>query len=501
MSWVMRKRIHQIELFIKFPHDVQNELLLKLLDTAKNTEWGKKYDFENIKTYNDFKNKIPISYYNDLEKDITRLRQGEENIFWPTSSKWFAKSSGTSGSKSKYIPVTNESLIDCHFKGGKDMLALYCENYPKTTIFNGKSVIMGGSHEPSLSQSVKDGDLSAIIVENLPFWVNIHQTPNKEIRLMNNFEEKIKRMAVITAKEDVTNISGVPSWILVLFEEILKNTGAKNIQEVWPNMQLYMHGGINFTPYKEQYKKQFPNSINYLETYNASEGFFGIQDKKKSDEMLLMLDYGIFYEFIPMEDFSFQNAIPIWEVKKNKNYALVITTNAGLWRYIIGDTITFTSISPYRIKITGRTTQFINAFGEELIVENANQALKAACQLTDSVIKEYTVAPIFMSQNKKGAHEWFIEFVKEPLNKHDFIKLLDENLKKLNSDYEAKRNKNMALEAPILNVVSQGFFYNWMKKNNKLGRQFKIARLNNNRDLVNSMFKNETLSLKSYKLN
>jgi hypothetical protein len=501
MSWVMRKRIHQIELFMKYPHDIQNELLFNLLQTAKETEWGLKYDFENIKTYEEFKKRIPISDYNDLRDDIERLRKGENNILWPSPSKWFAKSSGTSGSKSKYIPVTQESLIDCHFKGGKDMLSMYCENYPDTTIFNGKSVIMGGSHEPSLSKQTKDGDMSAIIVENLPFWVNVHQTPNKEIRLMNDFEEKIKQMAKITSKEDVTNISGVPSWILVLFDQILQETGAKNMQEVWPNMQLYMHGGINFDPYREQFKQHFPKPINYLETYNASEGFFGIQDQKNSDEMLLMLDYGIFYEFIPMDDFSYQNAIPIWKVQKDKNYALIISTNAGLWRYLIGDTITFTSTSPYRIKITGRTTQFINAFGEELIVENANQALKISCKLTNSIIKEFTVAPIFMNKGEKGAHEWFIEFEKEPTNKKEFLHILDENIKKLNSDYEAKRNKNLALEPPILNVVPTGYFYNWMKENNRLGRQFKIARLHNNREFVDSMFKNQTLSLKSYKFN
>lgn len=499
MSWVMRKRIHQIELFIKYPHDIQNELLFNLLQTAKKTEWGIKYGFEKIKTYEEFKKRVPISDYNDLRHDIDRLRKGENNILWPSPSKWFAKSSGTTGSKSKYIPVTQESLIDCHFKGGKDMLSMYCENYPNTTIFNGKSVIMGGSHEPSLSKKTQDGDMSAIIVENLPFWVNVHQTPNKEIRLMNDFEEKIKQMAKIISNENVTNISGVPSWILVLFTQILKETGAKNMQEVWPNMQLYMHGGINFEPYREQFKQHFPKPINYLETYNASEGFFGIQDQKNSDEMLLMLDYGIFYEFIPMDDFPNQNAIPIWEVEKDKNYALVISTNAGLWRYLIGDTITFTNTSPYRIKITGRTTQFINAFGEELIVENANQALKVSCELTDSIIKEFTVAPIFMNQGKKGAHEWFIEFEKEPNDKIEFLQILDENIKKLNSDYEAKRNKNLALEPPILNMVPPGYFYNWMKKNNRLGRQFKVARLNNNRKFVDSMFKNQTLSLKSYK--
>jgi hypothetical protein len=442
---------------------------------------------------------VPISNYNDFKTDIDRLRKGETNILWPTKSKWFAKSAGTSSTKSKFIPVTQESLMDCHFKGGKDMLSLYCNNYPRTKIFGGKSVIMGGSHEPSLTKQTKEGDLSAIIVENLPFWVNMHQTPNKKIRLMYDFEKKIESMANIVAKKDVTNISGVPSWILVLFNQIIKNTGAKNMQEIWPNMELYMHGGINFCPYKPQFQHHFPNSINYLETYNASEGFFGIQDQKNSSEMLLMLDYGIFYEFIPMDNFSNENAIPIWEVQQDKNYAMVISTNAGLWRYLIGDTITFTNIKPYRIKITGRINQFINAFGEELIIENAITALNTACKKTDSIIKEFTAAPLYMNKKNKGTHEWYIEFSKEPSNKETFLQILDNQLKKLNSDYEAKRHKNMALSSPILNIVEKDFFYNWMKKNNRLGRQFKIPRLSNDRKIIDSM-KNQSLSLKSYKI-
>ena len=500
MSWVMRSRIPQIEHFINYPYEVQKKWLIQLIKKAKDTEWGIRYGYKDIDSYQKFKTNIPISTYNDLYEDISRLRKGEQNILWPTKSKWFAKSSGTSGSKSKFIPVTQESLIDCHFKGGKDMLSLYCNNYPSTSIFNGKSVIMGGSHEPSLSNKTNEGDLSAIIVENLPFWVNLHQTPNKNIRLMYDFEKKIEKMAQIVASKNVTNISGVPSWILVLFNKIIENTGAKNMQELWPNMELYMHGGINFSPYKPQFKHHFPNNINYLETYNASEGFFGIQDQKNNKEMLLMLDYGIFYEFIPMDDYSFENAIPIWEVEKGKNYAMIISTNAGLWRYLIGDTVTFTNTKPFRVKITGRINQFINAFGEELIIENTNNALKLTCTKTESIVKEYTVAPIFMNKKEKGAHEWFIEFEKEPKDFHFFIKCLDRELKNLNSDYEAKRSKNMALKAPILNVLEKGFFYNWMKENNRLGRQFKVPRLSNDRKVVDSILKNNTLSLNSYKI-
>ena len=489
MSWVMRKRIHQIELFVKYPHDVQQDWLENLISTAQQTEFGKKYRFNEISDYTTFRERVPLSTYEDMSPFIERLRQGEENILWPTESKWFAKSSGTSGHRSKYIPVTKESLKDCHFKGGKDMLSLYCYNYPDTQVFNGKSVIMGGSHEPSISTNKKDGDLSAIIVDNLPFWVNIHQTPNKDIRLMNDFEKKIQHMALITANEDVRTISGVPSWMLVLFHKILEVKGLENISQVWPNLELYMHGGVSFTPYKNQFEKLIPKGINYLETYNASEGFFGIQDQKNSDEMLLMLDYGIFYEFIPQEDFNRKKAIPLWEVEKGKSYAMVISTNAGLWRYLIGDTVMFTSVSPYRIKINGRVGQFINAFGEELIMDNAEKAIQQACLKTDANINEYTAAPLYMKDGSQGAHEWILEFNKAPNDIHTFVEELDQALKELNSDYAAKRNNNLALKKPIVHTVDYGFFYQWMKSQRKLGRQFKVPRLANNRKHVESIFK------------
>ena len=489
MSWVMRKRIHQIDLFVKYPHDVQHDWFETLIEKAEHTEWGKKYAYKEIKSYASFNERVPISNYEDLAPYIERLRKGEENILWPSESRWFAKSSGTSGHRSKFIPVTKESLKDCHFKGGKDMLSLYCFNYPETQVFNGKSVIMGGSHEPSLSTHKKDGDLSAIIVDNLPFWVNIHQTPNKDIRLMNDFEKKIQQMAAITSDEDVRTISGVPSWMLVLFNKILEIKNAKDIREVWPNLELYMHGGVSFMPYRNQFEKLVPKGLNYLETYNASEGFFGIQDQKNSDEMLLMLDYGIFYEFIPIENIMQREAIPLWEVEQGKTYAMVISTNAGLWRYLIGDTVIFTNTNPYRIKITGRVGQFINAFGEELVMSNAEKAIQIVCDKTQANVNEYTAGPKYMTDSKQGAHEWVFEFNNKPDDMEQFIRLLDENLKMLNSDYAAKRNKDLALTMPIVHTVEHGFFYKWMKSQGKLGRQFKVPRLANDRNNLESIFK------------
>ena len=481
MSWMMRKRMHQIDLFRKYPHEVQEEWLHKLINNGGKTDFGKQHGFENIQNYEQFKTKIPINTYKDLENSIKSTRQGLQNVLWPSKTKWFAKSSGTSGSKSKFIPVTEESLIDCHFKGGKDMLSIYCDNYPETTIFNGKSLILGGSHEASLNDNGKEGDLSAIIMDNLPFWVNIHRTPSKDIALMNDFEAKIEKIANISSKENVTNIAGVPSWMLVLFKRILEKTGAKHMQEVWPNLELYMHGGVSFSPYRKKFEELLPNGVNYLETYNASEGFFGIQDKHNSEEMLLMLDYGIFYEFIPMDEYDLQNAVPIWGVEQGKNYALVISTNAGLWRYLIGDTIAFTNTKPYRFKITGRTSQFLNTFGEELIIDNTDKALSIACQKTNSNVLEYTVAPIYMQSQKKGGHEWIIEFESAPKNLDFFTYALDDALKSVNSDYEAKRFKDMALQEPKIHLAKKNLFYQWMKNQGKLGRQFKVPRLSNER--------------------
>lgn len=496
MSWVMRKRMHQIDLFRKYPHEVQEEWLEKLISTAQNTVFGKQHDFASIQNYEQFKAQVPISKYEDLENAITNIRQGKQNVLWPSETKWFAKSSGTSGSKSKFIPVTEESLIDCHFKGGKDMLSIYCDNHPETTVFNGKSLILGGSHEASLNEEGKEGDLSAIIMDNLPLWVNIHRTPSKDIALMNDFEAKIEKIANISSQENVTNIAGVPSWMLVLFKHILKKTGAKHMHEVWPNLELYMHGGVSFTPYRELFEQLLPNGVNYLETYNASEGFFGIQDKDNSEEMLLMLDYGIFYEFIPIDNYNFENAIPIWKIEKDKNYALVISTNAGLWRYLIGDTITFTETQPYRFKITGRISQHLNTFGEELMIDNTDKAIAIACQKTNANVLEYSVAPIYMQEGEKGGHEWMIEFEKTPDNLEFFTYTLDDALKSVNSDYEAKRFKNMALQEPKIHLAQKGLFYQWMKNQGKIGRQFKVPRLSNERKHLDSLLKlnNDTLN-------
>lgn len=496
MSWVMRKRMHQIDLFRKYPHEVQKEWLEKLISTAQKTVFGKQHDFASIQNYEQFKAQVPISKYEDLENAITNIRQGKKNVLWPTETKWFAKSSGTSGSKSKFIPVTEESLINCHFKGGKDMLSIYCNNHPETTIFNGKSLILGGSHEASLNEEGKEGDLSAIIMDNLPLWVNIHQTPSKHIAMMNDFEAKIEKIANISSQENVTNIAGVPSWMLVLFKRILKKTGAKHMHEVWPNLELYMHGGVSFTPYKELFEQILPNGVNYLEIYNASEGFFGIQDIHNSEEMLLMLDYAIFYEFIPLDNYNFENTIPIWKIEKDKNYALVISTNGGLWRYLIGDTITFTETQPYRFKITGRINQYLNTFGEELMIDNTDKAITIACQKTNSNVLEYSVAPIYMQEEEKGGHEWIIEFEKTPNDLEFFTYTLDDALKSVNSDYEAKRFKNMALQEPKIHLAKKGLFYQWMKIQGKIGRQFKVPRLSNERKHLESLLKlnNDTLN-------
>ena len=488
--------MHQIDLFRKYPHEVQEEWFQKLIENGKKTTFGKQYGFENIQNYEQFKTQIPVRTYKDLEEYIESIRQGLQNVLWPSETKWFAKSSGTSGSKSKFIPVTEESLIDCHFKGGKDMLSIYCDNYPETTIFNGKSLILGGSHEASLNEKAKEGDLSAIIMDNLPLWVNIHRTPSKDIALMNDFEAKIEKIANISSQENVTNIAGVPSWMLVLFKRILEITGAKHIHEVWPNLELYMHGGVSFSPYRKQFEELLPNGVNYLETYNASEGFFGIQEKLNCDEMLLMLDYGIFYEFIPMDDYDLRNTVPIWEVEQCKNYAIVISTNAGLWRYLIGDTITFTKNQPYRFKITGRISQFLNTFGEELIIDNTDKALSIACQKTNTNVLEYTVAPIYMQSQKKGGHEWIIEFESAPEDLDFFTYTLDDALKSVNSDYEAKRYKNIALVEPKVHLAKKNLFYQWMKSQGKLGRQFKVPRLSNERIHLESLLNlnNEALN-------
>ncbi|WP_299528702.1 GH3 auxin-responsive promoter family protein [uncultured Lutibacter sp.] len=484
ISWFLKKRKHQMELFLKYPIDVQKELLFKLLYKAQYTELGNKLDFSSIKSYKEFTEKVPIQQYESIEPMIERARKGEQNIFWPTPIKWFAKSSGTTNAKSKFIPVSEEALEDCHFKAGKDMLCLYFNNNPESQLFIGKGLRLGGSSAVYEDNNSFFGDLSAIIIENLPFWADYSSAPKQETALMSEWESKIEAIINETIEEDITSLVGVPSWMLVLLNKVLERTGKNNILEVWPNLEVYFHGGVNFNPYREQFKKIIPKKeFKYYETYNASEGFFAIQDVNDSFDMLLMLDYGIFYEFIPMDKFDGENskAISLSQVKLNVNYALVITTNGGLWRYLIGDTVKFTSLKPYRIRITGRTKHFINVFGEELIIENAENALKQACLKTACEISEYTVAPIFMNRNKSGGHEWLIEFRKHPKCINYFTEILDNSLKAINSDYEAKRYNNLTLAIPKINVAKNGLFYDWLKQNGKLGGQHKVPRLSNSR--------------------
>ena len=424
---------------------------------------------------------------------IQKLLNGQQQILWPSEIKWFAKSSGTTNAKSKFIPVSQEALTDCHFKGGKDMLSIYFNNHPDSKMFTGKGLAIGGSQQINQFDSNSNsyyGDVSAVIMSNLPFWAQLARTPSLEIALMSEWEAKIERMAASTIEENVTNIVGVPTWTVVLLQRILEITGKRYIHEVWPNLEVFIHGAVSFDPYEAVFKKLAPSQkMNYLETYNASEGFFGIQDQNTSRDLLLMLDYGIFYEFLPVDELEKADpkTIGLEDVQLNKNYALIISTNAGLWRYMIGDTIKFTSLNPFRIKISGRTKHFINAFGEELIVENAEIAIKRACEQTSAIIGDYTAGPRYIDTGKKGGHEWIIEFTEMPSDRQKFIEILDETLKGVNSDYEAKRYKDIALEAPLVHFAERGTFYNWMKKRGKLGGQHKVPRLANTREHVEDL--------------
>lgn len=491
----MKKRIHQIELFMKYPHEVQNEWLENLLSQGRDTEYGKKFGFKNISNYRQYKENVPIVAYEELFPYIDRLLKGEQGILWPSEIKWFAKSSGTTNSRSKFIPVSQEAIEDCHFKGGKDLLSIYFNNHPKAQMFDGKGLVIGGSQQ--LNQFDKSsqsyyGDVSAVLLKNMPWWAQMAKTPSLDIALMEDWEPKIEKMIEVTKNENVTNISGVPTWTFVLMERILEETGAKNILEVWPNLEAFFHGAVSFTPYRDLFKKLIPSdSMIYMETYNASEGFFGIQDTSNDDEFLLMMDYGIFYEFIPMDQWDSDNpkTLELDEVEVGQNYALVITTNAGLWRYKIGDTIKFTSTSPFRIKISGRTKHFINAFGEELIIENAEEAIAEACRKTQASIDNFTAGPLFLTEGKQGAHEWIIEFVNDPDDVDRFKQILDEKLREINSDYDAKRQKDIALKAPIIHVAQKDTFYRWMKERGKLGGQNKVPRLANDREYLDQLLK------------
>lgn len=490
-TFLVKKRLQQIELFREHPRMAQLEVFHALVQAARYTEWGRKYDYATITDPDLLRERIPIQDYEDVKPYVERLRRGEQNLLWPTDMRWFAKSSGTTSDRSKYIPVSREALEDCHYKGGKDLIAFHYQQFPESKLYQGMSLVVGGSSAiEHLRPDAYSGDLSAIIIRNLPIWVEVRRTPVIETALMENWEEKIERMARETMREDVSCIAGVPSWTLVLLRRILELTGKKNILEVWPNLELFMHGGVSFRPYRAQFEALIPSpTMNYLESYNASEGSFAIQDRRGADDMLLMLDYGIFYEFMPLDQVGLPNpkTLLVHEVEEGVSYAIVISTNGGLWRYMPGDTVRFTSTKPYRVQVSGRTRSFINAFGEELIVENADRGIEAACAATGAVVSEYTAAPIYMGDDARGGHEWVIEFEQLPDELAAFTRVLDDTMRALNSDYDAKRRGDMALRSPVLHSVAPGTFYAWMKQRGKLGGQNKVPRLSNDRSILEGL--------------
>lgn len=496
ISFPFIRRLSNIELFKKYPVEVQQEMFYYLIDKAQDTKWGKEHGYDKICEAKDFdsaldlfRQSVPLSSYDDLVPWIEKARKGEDNVLWPGKVQWFAKSSGTTSAKSKFIPVTEDALQECHYRGGKDLIALYLEKHPETRLFKGKTLSLGGSkREDDLNVNNSCGDLSAILMDNLPFWAQLVRTPELPVALMNEWESKLKEIVKSTKDENVVALAGVPSWMLILLRKLLEETGKKNIKEIWPNLELFMHGGVAFGPYKEQYKEICGPDLNYLEIYNASEGFFGISDDPKQN-IMLMLDYGIFYEFVPLDQLHSPNpqAYHIGEVELGRNYAVIISTSGGLWRYIIGDTIKFTSLSPCRFIISGRVKHFINVFGEELMVDNADKALALACGKSGALVKDYTAAPIFMSADQKGGHEWLIEFEQEPSDLDLFAKTLDESLKDINSDYEAKRYKDITLSPPKIVLARKGLFYDWLASKNKLGGQNKVPRLSNDRTYLEEM--------------
>ena len=492
VSWFLKKRIHDMELFMKHPQELQNNLLMDMIRFARSTEVGKKYGFTDIKSYRDFADRVPIGDYSDVQDDIERSKKGENNILWPTPIKWFAMSSGTTSSRSKFIPVSKESLEDCHYAASKDLLCMYLNNNPDSKLFRGKGLRLGGSKKLDKIAGTSAGDLSSILIDNMPFWADYSSTPGNDIALLSDWETKMPAIVQETINEKVTSLAGVPSWMMVLLNNVLETTGKENILEVWPDMEVFFHGGVSFDPYIDQYKKLLPSdSIKYYETYNASEGFFAIQDSNDNKDLLLMLDYGIFYEFIPMKTYGTpdEKIITLDQVEVGENYAIVITTNAGLWRYKVGDTVRFTTTAPYHIKVTGRTKHHINVFGEELIIENAEAALKVAMQNVPCSIKDYTVAPVFMQGKEKGAHEWMIEFEQKPADLKQFTQALDQELQQVNSDYEAKRAHNITLTELKIHEAQPDLFYNWLKEKDKLGGQHKIPRLSNSRDYMEELLR------------
>lgn len=487
ISRLARMRLWRIENWVNHPVAAQREVLQALVSSAQYTVFGKKYHFNKLYTVKQFKQQVPIHEYPDIKPYIERMMDGEDNVLWNTPVKWFAKSSGTTSDKSKYIPVSDESLQDNHFQASKDVLTSYYKNFPSSDLLTGKSLVIGGSHQVNkISEDIHSGDLSAVLMQNSPFWGQWIRTPELSIALMDEWEEKIEMLANKTANENVTSIAGVPTWTLILLKRILEIKQKETIKEVWPNLELYINGGVSFVPYRDQFEKIIGAPINYLEIYNASEGFIAGQEKPEDDGMTLFTEHGIFYEFLPVEEYGKLSpaTIGLKAVALNKNYALIISTNGGLWRYLIGDTIQFTSINPYRIKVSGRLKHYMNAFGEEVIVDNSDRAIAMASEKTNSVVNDYTAAPVYFSEHSNGAHEWLIEFDKAPADMQQFIAALDDALKSINSDYEAKRYKNIALRLPVVHKIKFGAFRKWLKQKGKIGGQHKVPRLSNERTIL-----------------
>jgi hypothetical protein len=490
--WLLKQRLNRLQAAINNPIETQHALLKELIQKGKHTSYGKQFGYDTIGTPQDFQKQVPICTYEQLYPHIAQVLQGTPQVLWPTPIKWFAKSSGTTNDRSKYIPVSSEALQEGHYKAGKDMLSIYLANNPESQLAQGKNLAMAGSlysNSFSPGSDTRYGDVSAVIMQNLPFWAKWISTPNLDITLLENWEEKLEKLAQATAKENITAMTGIPTWVLLLLNRVLAIKEARSIAEVWPMLELFIHGGVSFTPYKELFDQIVPSNMHYMEVYNASEGFFAVQDELRNPGLLLLIDHGIYYEFIPIEDVdkSSKRALDLSEVEVNKVYALIITTNSGLWRYQIGDTIQFTSLSPYRIQVVGRTKHFINTFGEELVIQHAEAAISHACMRTGATISDYTAGPSYLSNGQQGKHEWIIEFVQPPVNLHEFVELLDHQLQVINSDYEAKRYKDMLLTKPIIRSVPPGFFYTWMKKQDKLGEQHKVPRLFNSRKYLDSI--------------
>lgn len=487
----IRLRQSAIDNFMLNPIDTQLQVFNRLIGSGQFTEYGKCFDFEKLNSIADFQKAVPINDYDSLKPYIQRILEGNQNVLWNTDINWFAKSSGTTSDKSKFIPVSKESLDDNHFKAGKDVLALYLKQYPDSRVMSGKCLVIGGSHQVNqLNADSYYGDLSAVMMQNMPFAGQLVRTPDLSIALMDEWEEKIEMMAHATMQENVTFIAGVPTWTIVLIKRIFEIAGTANLHDVWPNLELYIHGGVSFKPYRQQFQQYIPSpQMHYVETYNASEGFFAAQDDAGDEGMLLLLNHGIFYEFMPMDEYGKDQpqTLTLKEVETGKNYALVISTNAGLWRYVVGDTVQFTSLKPYRIKVTGRLKFFINAFGEEVIVDNSDYAIAQACRQTGAVVNDYSAAPVYMTGDSNGAHEWIIEFEQLPVPLPDFVAAMDIALQKVNSDYEAKRHKDIALRMPIVHVMPKGGFNQWLKDKGKLGGQHKVPRLSNERKWLEEM--------------